>query len=1134
MKKNLLFVLFALTLFICIPSAKAVTAPVTMNQKSSYTLSNSIGEKRTIYVYNTNKGEPSFQISLDLLGPSDTNSAKTYNCDNAGSPGLKEIAIIQYGKKNGYSDLVIQIALYFDAVALKKSNDSFFLNPLTLYFENKDATGDGKDQIIDPDGYVDKALELYFKSSEISYASKKSGYTGVYLELKCNNGTCSYPESGNVVLSSIEGLNIPNDAKIISVTATGGKIIALSLGNPSTTTFKIEATPQTSVCKNCAYVEVSIEYEHSSITAIPSYCAPYGTGNVVGTSSMLIYNATGTSKKIFTLSSGYSSTTDDLPFYKYQACGPTIIAEGGLDVGDNSSIKHFTDVKIDYSKIFGEQACDGTSYETNLANVGITTTDSSGNEITTASTKNKYCTVYCKEDFEIIIPSKTIAPENENSDIFTGRFFTLEDLEINGRKTCVTGIEDNESIDLAQFFKDMYGYEISESKEIITGPSVTKIINRRLGGLYWLYANATQLEKAYTTLSAQLSSPQHLTYNANYQAYENYTCSKTSSSQGECTERGLTYTDGKCSWSETCSRPVTCTYVIHADRYKISSAAGGGVPVDLNDISGFFGGLSGDRNGLEQRIWNATVGIVMAPVGSGLLPPVSNVWSGLDALGGASGYFTVFAINGVNYAMIFDKTVAASSNKSVCSSMASYEDIKGNQSIMQGTANDTDGNIGFIGGTRSKVGDIMDKGSFGNVGKVVHGGQQTIKIAKNIILKEMEQAIADISECTNFYKKVSYQVNPTVKFNYCDDYNIEYELKEVERNGKVEFCKSVPNIIDYTCDDIGASLNCEVGEDGKIGTCVSADDATVPASKVIDEKLYTTISYYKCANKGCTNGVLTTTRVPVTLGTKVEINRKFRANTITEYYAVQPTGVPRTTEIKDRSIKLGETGRVFPLSITNTKKVCDYSFIVTGIGENGRFEKCFPNMSKPFVCELKIAPDILTPCEGNGSCPDGGINFYYRAIDLKDVFPNSNTSANGKNLANSRTRNIGKNWASDKGQATEEAIEKAGEYIYTPDKTSGNYSLEYSYTLTAKQMQQVRIYNKRQEERGLGYTDFNLECDSTGQKCVSNFLNGELFNCTEQKCFTDNLAADPNNLSTRNVVFNLWEDGYSWKGGIVK
>ena len=69
---------------------------------------------------------------------------------------------------------------------------------------------------------------------------------------------------------------------------------------------------------------------------------------------------------------------------------------------------------------------------------------------------------------------------------------------------------------------------------------------------------------------------------------------------------------------------------------------------------------------------------------------------------------------------------------------------------------------------------------------------------------------------------------------------------------------------------------------------------------------------------------------------------------------------------------------------------------------------------------------------------DGKDTYSYRTISLTDTNPNN--------------RDVGVNWSNEKGRATTEEIEGNSENIYKEP--------EYSYTITATQMKNIRDYNK--------------------------------------------------------------------------
>jgi hypothetical protein len=167
------------------------------------------------------------------------------------------------------------------------------------------------------------------------------------------------------------------------------------------------------------------------------------------------------------------------------------------------------------------------------------------------------------------------------------------------------------------------------------------------------------------------------------------------------------------------------------------------------------------------------------------------------------------------------------------------------------------------------------------------------------------------------------------------------------------------------------------------------------------------------------------------------------------------------------------------------------------------------------VCAFVLYNEIVNPGSDDTS---KGLMYFYRTIDLDDIFPNSNNDYSEKNLA--IFREIGSNWSSEKGVDTQEEIEKTGEDVYLEE------NLEYSYTLTPRQMARIRAYNNAQEKRGVGYADFNLTCDSKGQGCRSSFLDGTLVGCEDKRCFTDNLNSS---VASRDASFKNYANSTSWK-----
>jgi len=139
-------------------------------------------------------------------------------------------------------------------------------------------------------------------------------------------------------------------------------------------------------------------------------------------------------------------------------------------------------------------------------------------------------------------------------------------------------------------------------------------------------------------------------------------------------------------------------------------------------------------------------------------------------------------------------------------------------------------------------------------------------------------------------------------------------------------------------------------------------------------------------------------------------------------------------------------------------------------------------------------PYVCQNCVFDGS----EMTYYYRTVSINNLFPNN--------------RSYGPNWNNSKGTYTKKLVENEGDEAYKEP--------EYSYTITANQMKNIRKFN---DQVG-GYLNTQmpngenaLSCfDKSGYQniyCTSTFLN-----TSGNTYFTQNV---------RNDQWTLWQDsGY--------
>lgn len=161
-------------------------------------------------------------------------------------------------------------------------------------------------------------------------------------------------------------------------------------------------------------------------------------------------------------------------------------------------------------------------------------------------------------------------------------------------------------------------------------------------------------------------------------------------------------------------------------------------------------------------------------------------------------------------------------------------------------------------------------------------------------------------------------------------------------------------------------------------------------------------------------------------------------------------------------------------------------------GTSTGFEHNFDNDafgvdSYKYDCNYKVENEIIEnkdpDCVGDNclectgdNCEETtlkGLNLIFRPISLVDPFPGA--------LGNGR--NPGSNW-DGAGLIENYILNNRG---VNNNRIYYDKAPMYQITLTPALIQQIRAYNDRTT-----YSDFNMDCLSTGRECKSNYLRGEL------------------------------------------
>lgn len=171
-------------------------------------------------------------------------------------------------------------------------------------------------------------------------------------------------------------------------------------------------------------------------------------------------------------------------------------------------------------------------------------------------------------------------------------------------------------------------------------------------------------------------------------------------------------------------------------------------------------------------------------------------------------------------------------------------------------------------------------------------------------------------------------------------------------------------------------------------------------------------------------------------------------------------------------------------------------------------------------------PEIDPNCDPSKDICSGGIQYIYREIHLDDAFPNdrnprwnwtgtlTNRSENGTKLATgaARASKVSYRGYNIDPLALTNHIEKSGYSIYDVGRDSSE--VDYEFTLTGRNLKNIRQYNKQVEDfNGDGennYLDYDTSCYTKNiegkqiEVCTNNFLDNEQYITYSTSGFTQN------------------------------
>lgn len=188
----------------------------------------------------------------------------------------------------------------------------------------------------------------------------------------------------------------------------------------------------------------------------------------------------------------------------------------------------------------------------------------------------------------------------------------------------------------------------------------------------------------------------------------------------------------------------------------------------------------------------------------------------------------------------------------------------------------------------------------------------------------------------------------------------------------------------------------------------------------------------------------------------------------------------------------------------------DVNCAYTVVNEMTKYD-CDDGYHECYDCDDPSTPE--NECYPNGEDPNKNkldLGFYFRSIDLDDVFPNSKYSPN-QTLLNPN-RPIGSNWNTQNAIQVINKIQDLGEgYL------GGGKEPEYSVTLTPAMRKKV-TKNNREIYKADYLTPSTLSCNHSTAICQSTWLRNDLRNILEDYNHGDYFVENDNSKNNLYVV----------------
>ncbi len=371
-----------------------------------------------------------------------------------------------------------------------------------------------------------------------------------------------------------------------------------------------------------------------------------------------------------------------------------------------------------------------------------------------------------------------------------------------------------------------------------------------------------------------------------------------------------------------------------------------------------------------------------------------------------------------------------------------------------------------------------------------------MKISKRLeelygeVMNHMTTATANYSDCMNYENAYQATDYPSVTDFYYDEMKLaDQQTKEILKELKLTEQEN-ERIVNLAAKPGSKEFEFCEGESNKL-VCATDDKNKRRTLPIFINSLNNTDKYESMSLYLTSQSANTSEMIFYDYG-KNATDVRVSYNVGIDMYVIKPSGLTVTKNspmLTDDILKHGRyqmLGFGLPVGLRTRASIYDYRFTVSNLGKTNRMLAYYNKVEQVdnglHECNYYVGNNIMCPTtEGCFNCEPGDVGCWSNLAQGQMEDPRLMAQPRrvpGADI-NPTGRELGQNLTTAEAQAAIAHMKEQGGEL-----TSDN--LMYSFTLNKETQKAIKSDTKVN-----GYSNFNLDCDGLGQKCLSPFIDEE-------------------------------------------